>query len=204
MLCDQARNDPEGFEDYRDKFDCLSSALAEEGIEWQELDFLHESDEHHYSGEFPYGYLMHLRRAFTLTRLGELVTPVADTSDEQYQLDKEKVMDETTICDSHLLSHADYAGYYIPVDFDDPEYLSEMTEDGAEMVGSSQQLLAELVSFAPSIGIQLDEEGVLTVAQEEIVELTDGGPFCTERYAWLVLYRACLASIKSGHAIVFG
>jgi hypothetical protein len=200
MLCDQARNDPEGFEMHRAGFDQLTRALAqEEGIEWREPEILHESGEHDYSGGFPYSYLAHLRRAYTLALLGEPVTPISTTSDEQYERDQEKVGDESTMFASHLLCHADYAGYYIPLDFPDPLFLPESADvGGAGMVGSSQQLLAELRSFAPAIGIELDEAGA---AMEQ--KPADDDPFDGEKFAWLQLYRACLASIESGHAIVF-
>lgn len=199
MLCGQARNDPEGFEVHRDGFDLLAGALAKEGIEWREPDVLHESGEHDYSGGFPYGYLAHLRRAFTLTQLGEAVTAASAVSDEQYRRDQAKVDDEMTMFASHLLCHADYAGYYIPVDFSDPLFLPEGAEvGGGGMVGSCQRLLAELVSFAPAIGIRLDENGT---PQE--TRVADDDPFDPEKYAWWHLYRACLASIESGHAIVF-
>ena len=199
MLCDQARNDPEGFEMHRAGFDQLTRALAQEGIEWREPEILHEGGEHDYSGGFPYSYLAHLRRAYTLTLLGEPVTPASATSDAQYERDQEKVGDESTMFASHLLCHADYAGYYIPVDFPDPLFLPEGADvGGAGMVGSSQQLLAELRSFASALGVELDEAG-------NVVEQKPAGddPFDAEKFAWSQLYRACLASIESGHAIVF-
>lgn len=100
---------------------------------------------------------------------------------------------------SHLLCHADYAGYYIPVDFPDPLFLPEAANvGGAGMVGSSRQLLAELRTFASAIGIQLDEAGAVTEEKP-----ADDDPFDAEKFAWSQLYRACLASLDSGHAIVF-
>lgn len=199
MLCDQARNDPEGFGMHRAGFDRLTRALAQEGIEWREPEILHKSGEHDYSGGFPYSYLAHLRRAYTLTLLGEPVTPASATSDAQYVRDQEKVGDESTMFASHLLCHADHAGYYIPVDFPDPLFLPESADvGGAGMVGSSQQLLAELRSFASAIDVELDEAGK-AVEQKP----TDDDPFDAEKFAWSQLYRACLASIESGHAVVF-
>ena len=205
MQCDQARNDPEGFEFHRDGFDRLTRALAAEGIRWREPEVLHETGEHDFSAGFPYSFLMHLRRSYALTQLGEPVTPAADTSDEQYERDKAKIEDETSMLSSHLLCHADHAGYYIPVDFADPLFLPEEAQIyGYGMVGSSQRLLAELVSFAPAIGVQLDDDGVLSVAQEaELAAAANTDRFDAEKYAWLGLYRACLTSVESGHAIVF-
>lgn len=204
MLCDQARNDPEGFDYYRGDFDRLTEALAQEGIAWREPDVLHEAGEHDFSAGFPYGYLMHLRRVFTLVRRGEPVTAAAAVSAEQYRRDKEKVTDEMTLFASHLLCHADSAGYYVPVDFDDPQFLLEAEIAGGGMVGSSQRLLAELVECAAPIGIRLDDDGLLPAEQAAQIVAAEGeGPFEKERYTWLQLYRACLASTESGHAIVF-
>lgn len=204
MLCDQARNDPEGFEVHRGEFEQLARALAKEGIEWSEPEVIHPSGEHDFSAGFPYSYLMHLRRVFALVQLGEEVAPVSAVSDEQYEHDKVKIDDEMAMFSSHLLCHADYAGYYVPVDFADPLFLPEEAEvAGGGMVGSSQRLLAELVEVAGAIGIRLDEAGMLSAAEEAALIAADGEPFGAERYTWLQLYRACLASVESGHAIVF-
>lgn len=205
MLCDQARNDPEGFEIHRGEFDQLTQALAAEGIEWREPEVIHTEAGHDFSGGFPYSYLAHLRRVFTLAQLGEPVTAVSRVSDEQYAADQEKVADESTMFASHLLCHADYAGYYIPVGFEDPLFLPEETGvAGAGMVGSSQRLLAELVGFAASIGVRIGEDGVLNTVEEAVAAgFADAEAFDAERYAWTALYEACLASVESGHAIVF-
>lgn len=204
MLCGLALSDPEGFEVHRGEFEKLSRGLAQEGIEWSEPQVIHAFGEDDFSAGFPYGYLAHLRRVFTLARLGEEVAPVSAISDEQYERDKIKVDDETAMFSSHLLCHADYAGYYVPVDFADPLFLPEEAKvAGAGMVGSSQQLLAELVGLAGTIGIRLDAAGVLSAADEAALVAADGEAFDAERYTWLQLYRACLASVESGHAIVF-
>jgi hypothetical protein len=206
MLCDQARNDPEGFEAHRDAFEQLAQALAAEGIEWREPEVIHTVAGHDFSSGFPYSYLAHLRRAFTLAQLGEPVTAASAISDDEYARDQEKVADESTMFTSHLLCHADYAGYYIPVDFEDPLFLPEETNvAGAGMVGSSQRLLAELVGFAASIGVQLDENGAPNTTEEAMAAagLADAEAFDAERFAWTALHGACLASVESGHAIVF-
>ena len=209
ILCDQAQNDPEGLEYHRGGFDRLTRALAAEGIDWREPEILHEArDDHDFSAGFPYSYLAHLRRVYTLARLGEPVTPSAATSAEQYDRDQVKVADEMTMFASHLLCHADNEGYYIPVDFADPLFLPEEAEvAGAGMVGSSQRLLAELTEIAAPIGIELDADGVLSRAEAASLEATaaapDGDAFAEERFVWSQMYQACLASIESGHAIVF-
>jgi hypothetical protein len=126
-------------------------------------------------------------------------------SREQYDIDCEKIQDETVMFESHLLCHSDSGGYYVPVDFAEPLFLPKKANvDGAGMVGSSQRLLAELASIAPSLGIQLDSEGALPRAEAaKPADAAPGEPFDPERHAWYQLHRACLASIAGGHAIVF-
>ncbi|MEY9928503.1 hypothetical protein ABH926_003142 [Catenulispora sp. GP43] len=206
ILCDQARNDPEGYAHHHDAFDNLTHALAAEGITWREPEVIHKAgDDHDYSTGFPYSYLSHLRRVFTLARLGEAVTPWSAVSDDQYRHDLMKVDDETVMFSSHLLCHSDNEGYYIPVAFDDPLFLPEEAQvAGVGMVGSSHRLRAELAGFAAALGIRLDEQGALSDDEAAAVEATgEDDAFAAERYVWLHLYRACLASIGSGHAIVF-
>lgn len=206
LLCDLARHDDsEGFEYHSTAFERLTRALAKEDIDWREPEVSHEGDGGHYSGGFPYSYLSCVRRVYTLAQHDEPITPASATSAEEYELDLEDVTDETLMFESHLLCHSDSDGYYIPVDFEDPLYLAEgAAPDGAGMVGSSQRLRTELAGIASAIGIRLEADGRLSAAQIAAVERAEGHlPFASEQYTWMVLYRACQASIESGHAIVF-
>ncbi|MFJ7910755.1 hypothetical protein [Kitasatospora sp. NPDC096204] len=206
LLYDQARNDAEGLDYHRSAFARLSRALMAEGISWHEPEMTDPPRTPTFSAGFPYGYLTQLRRILVLTDFGEPVTSALEVSERQYERDCEKVRDEMTRFDSHLLCHSDSSGYYVPVDFDDPLFLpDEANVDGAGIVGSSQRLLAELAGMASSIGIELDGKGVPfdAGAVGPAVDLATDGPFETERFAWRQLHRACLASIEGGHAIVF-
>lgn len=195
LLHDLARHDIEGL-------DRLATALRTEEISWHEPEITDPPSAHTFSGGFPYSYLTHLRRILVLTNLGEPVAPALAVSRHQYDLDCEKIHDEMSMLASHLLCHADDAGYYVPVDFDDPLFLpAEANVEGAGMVGSSQRLLAELAAIAPSIGVDLDYQDD-PCATAETEPATDQ-PFATERFAWHQLSRACRASITGGHAIVF-
>lgn len=205
LLHDLARHDAEGLDYHRRGFARLSKALQAEGINWHEPEIADPPRAHTFSGGFSYGYLTHLRRVLALTNFGEPVTPALSVSKRQYDSDCEKIRDEVSTLASHLLCHADHAGYYVPVDFDDPLFFPDEAEvEGAGMVGSSQRLLAELSGIAPSIGIIVDD-GVPSGMEE--AELAEGPetdePFATERLAWHQLHQACLASIGGGHAIVF-
>ncbi|MFF7454436.1 hypothetical protein [Kitasatospora sp. NPDC008115] len=191
MLHDQARNDPEGFEYHRRAFDRLGAALGAEGIDWREPPLDGPPQDPAFSGGFPYRHLTRLRRVLALTGRGEPVTP-AEEDGAGWERDCELIQDEALMFASHLICHADNAGYYVPVDFADPLFLpADAGVAGAGMVGSSQRLLHELVGLAPALGIVPDELSA------------PDGPFETEQFAWQQLHRACLASLAGGHAIVF-
>lgn len=196
LLADLARRDAEGLDHQRRAFARLGRALAAEGVEWHESETIDPPDAHTFSGGLPYGYLTRLRRILVVGRLGEPVTPADAIGAGRYD-DCVKIQDETSMLASHLLCHADDAGYYVPVDFGDPLFLPEEANvDGAGMVGASPRLLAELVGIAAAIGVDLDDEGLPSGTDID-------GPFATERFAWSQLCRACRASITGGHAIAF-
>ncbi|MQS16958.1 hypothetical protein F7Q99_33415 [Streptomyces kaniharaensis] len=205
LLYDQARNDLEGLEHHRRAFARLSRALADAGIQWQEPGMTEPPSAHTFSGGFPYSYLIHLRRVFALVACGDPVTPAMAVDDKQYARDRRRILDEMSMLSSHLLCHSDSSGYYVPVDFGDPLFLdAEAGVAGGGMVGSSHRLLAELVGIAPSIGIRLDDGGVLSDEEAgRLATFPSDDPFEPERTTWYQLYRACLASIADGHAIVF-
>ncbi|MGW6913922.1 hypothetical protein ACWGB8_08895 [Kitasatospora sp. NPDC054939] len=197
FLHDQVRNDPEGYEYHRNAFARLGRELDAQGITWQEPEVTDQPPLPAFSGGFPYGYLTQLRRILVLTTLGEPVTPAAAVSSSEYERDCERIRDETSMLSSHLLCHADNAGYYVPVDFTDPLFLPmEANVAGAGMVGSSQRLLAELAVIAPSIGLDPEAADAHSLDAPDV-------PFESERYAWRQLHRACVASLAEGHAIVF-
>ncbi|MFD9596292.1 hypothetical protein ACFWA9_26595 [Kitasatospora sp. NPDC059973] len=205
LLNDPARNDPEGWDHHVAAFTRLDRALARQGIDWREPDTDPAAGALH-AGGMPYSYLGHLRRAFVLRLRGEAVTPARSVSAAEYARDQEKVQDELTMFSSHLLCHADHAGYYLPVDLAEPLFLPAQDRvPGHGMVGSSRRLQSELVRLAPGLGIRPDEDGTLSRARlAELVDTPDSDPFEPEKYAWAQLYAACRASITGGHAIVFG
>lgn len=202
LLHDVVRHDAESRDRHRRAFARLSGALRSEGISWHEPEINDLPRAHGFSGGFPYSYLTHLRRILVLTNRGETVTPALAVSRQQYDLDCEKIHDETSMLTSHLLCHADDAGYYVPVDFDDPLFLpAEANVEGAGMVGSSQRLLAELAGIASPIGVDPDDQDGLAATVE--TGLVTDQPFAAERFAWYQLFRSCRASITGGYAIVF-
>ncbi|WP_380282189.1 hypothetical protein [Kitasatospora purpeofusca] len=200
MLHDQARNDPEGYEYHRRAFDRLGAALGTEGIDWQEPPLDGPAQDPAFSGGFPYHHLTRLRRVLALISRGEQVTPTEEDG-AGWARDCELIQDEASRFASHLICHADSAGYYVPVDFEDPLFLpADAGVAGAGMVGSTQRLLDELATVATALGITPAEPGAASAPAEGPVA---DGPFEPEQYAWHQLHRACLASLAGGHAIVF-
>ncbi|MGF1427035.1 hypothetical protein [Kitasatospora sp. LaBMicrA B282] len=205
LLDSQARHDADGLAYHRGAFARLSKALAVGGIDWHEPEISDPPAVAAVAAGFPYSFLTHLRRVFVLAGRGEPLTPAAETDDRQYERDCEKIQDEASVLASHLLCHADNSGYYVPVDFAAPLFLSpEAGVDGYGMVGSTQQLLAELARVAPSLGIDLAPDGTLSAATESaLADFDPDTPFAMERFTWYQLHRACRASLDGGQAIVF-
>ncbi|GAA1959687.1 hypothetical protein [Kitasatospora viridis] len=191
-----------GTPDMRDDARTLHRALEAAGVAWREPAGADAS----FSAGFPYSFLTGLRRVYALHRLGEPVTPARRVSPEQYEEDLELVDEETYLFDSHLLCHSDCEGYYIPVDLGDPLFLpADSGVPGGAMVGSSQNLLTELHSFAPALGIHPNPDGSLPPAEAaRLATLLDDEPFEPELFTWHQLHQACHASVASGRAIVFG
>ncbi|MBB2914949.1 hypothetical protein FHS43_006261 [Streptosporangium becharense] len=207
--------DEEGYAYRRAEMDRLSAVLAKEGVTWRQPDdpvwrgpegtppFMRS-----HVGSFPYGYLRYLHRVVALVRSGGAVTPVS--SQEELARDNDLVVEEAILLSSHLLCHSDYDGYFVPVDFDDPIFLFDEAGGGgargggAEVIGSSHGLLAELRRCAPAIGIRLEEDGSLSDAEAaRVFELPQSAPFEIESVVWLTLHEACRASIATDCAIIF-
>lgn len=120
MLHTMAESDQEGLRYHREAFARLHDALAAEGIDWREPEPSESAGTpRHYAG-FPARHLTHLRRSYVLHRWEEPVTPALTCDPAQYARDLRWIEDETSMLSSHLLCHSDSAGYYVPVDFDDP------------------------------------------------------------------------------------
>ncbi|MEV6302163.1 hypothetical protein AB0M02_22295 [Actinoplanes sp. NPDC051861] len=144
----------------------------------------------------------YLRRVYALANQGKPVTPVADHAERDR--DNDVVEDEALMFESHLLCHSDCDGFYVPVAFDFPVFVSGTDDFGGGMIGSSQGLLAELRRCAPAIGIRLEPDGELSDEEaERIGGLEDDAPFHIESVVWLTLHEACRESIAGGHAIAF-
>lgn len=82
---------------------------------------------------------------------------------------------------SHLISHSDCDGYYLPDDFDEPQWLDSSSCDGAVSVGSSVKLLSEVT---------------------ELLAIKDKWPENFQR-RWDAVFIVAVASVLSRQMVVF-
>ena len=187
-------------EHYRGNLDRLSAVLVEQGIIWREPTTEVPPLRAH-AGGFPYSYLPYLRRALALLGLDRPVTPTGRAG--VTARDDSMIQTEMSLLSSHLLCHADNAGYYVPADFGEPLFLSGKISGGG-IVGSCQGLMGELRRLAPALGIALTDNGELTDDEAtRVVKLPDESDFAIESVVWLTLFEASRVSIASGHAVIF-
>ncbi|MEV6601551.1 hypothetical protein AB0M36_32560 [Actinoplanes sp. NPDC051346] len=193
--------DEDGVAQHRAALDRLSAALGAEGVGWSEPVGDAPPMRRHVGG-FPYSCLRYLRRVLVLTDAGEPVPP-ADRADN-LDRDWREIDERSSMLDSHLVCHSDSAGFFVPVDLDDPLFLpTEAGVEGGGIVGSSLALRDELRRCAAPLGIHLDGGELSDVEAERIFRLPTDAPFATESMVWLTLFEACRVSLASGHAIVF-
>jgi hypothetical protein len=205
-LADMVAHDPEGAEWARDDLAKLNDFLEAEGVgRFEEPDEIDGSPTRSHVGSFPYSYLHYLRRVYALVKRApdEPVEPVGKEGVEAYD---DIIADESMMMDSHLLCHADHAGFYVPIDFGEPLFADEsLGIAGGGMVGSSYALRRELIEVAAPLGVELGPNGKLEDAEvERINERFDPNamdPFERELVVWLALYENARASIEYGSAI---
>lgn len=107
--------------------------------------------------------------------------------------------------DSHLLCHSDAEGFYVPIDFEDVIVDNEDRELPGGLLGSTQRLMAELVTVAPTLGIEL-KNGELSDAEAKRLnrEAHKRASFWVEKIVWLSLFEAARISLKYKSVISFG
>ena len=150
----------------------------------------------------PYSWLHFLRRVYAHTRRSDdfRATPLADedpTADPVLE-------EEGASFESHLLTHSDAEGYYVPVDFDEVLFDASGELPGG-MLGSSRYLQQELIDMAPALGIRLSAGGELDDAEAaRLAAVDESGGLYRELLVWLCLYEASRESLAHGVAIRFG
>jgi hypothetical protein len=201
-LSDLERNDAEGAEWFRQSLEKLNAILEQNGLKPHlEPRFSGPIPPRADCSSFPYSFLHYLRRVYAhvVQDPNWRAEPLGNGRDptEDAVLDEEYYM-----FSSHLLNHSDAEGYYVPQDFADVIFDDALP---GGMLGSSQQLLRELVRVAPALNITLEGNELADDEARRInsVGESDEGLY-REYIVWLALYEAAHASIKHNTLIVFG
>ncbi len=203
-LEDMLENDQEGAQWFRDNLAQLNRVLEQHGLQpHQEPVRLEDLQMRATCGSFPYSFLHYLRRVYAHVAQNPnwRAEPLKNGKDPS----NDSVLDmEYAMLSSHLLCHSDAEGYYVPQDFTDVIFDDSGTIPGG-MIGSSHQLLRELVMVAPALGIVL-ENGELSDAEAERINevgASDKGLWI-EYIVWIALFEAARLSIEHNTLIVFG
>ena len=204
VLVDALQNDAEMTEWLTAEFAVINELLADAGhddhVEPRETPASIRRDPLH---GMPYSWLHFLRRVYAHTRRDDdyRAEPLADDEDPT---DDPVLEEETETFESHLLTHSDAEGYYVPVDFD--EVLFDVSgELPGGMLGSSQRLQQELIDVASALGIRLSAEGELDDAEvARLVAVDEADGLYRELIVWLCLYEASRESLAHGVEIRFG
>lgn len=197
VLADLLHNDAEGAGFLRKRIEKLNTLLVAKGLKPHE-----EPEKLPYFvtrsvRSFPYGFLHYLRRAYACA-----IEDVPLRQGEMTKADQDFIMEATlNVMDSHLLSHSDCEGFYIPQAFTDP--LCDNTLPGG-FAGSCQQLIKELVRVAPLLKIRCDGETLPKSEAEKLASVEDNGePLWREKMVWFSLFEAAKFSIARNTLLVF-
>jgi hypothetical protein len=197
ILADLIIHDEEGAEWTRKSIASLNEVLVSQGLlEHCEPEKLPPMTRRSVTS-YPYSFLHYLRRAFACVERQEPVR-TGNMTDTDFNLVQDVAID---LMDSHLLSHSDAEGFYLPQAFRD--LLCDDRLPGG-FAGSLPQLLKELERVAPAIGIQL-ENGILPPVEEDKLARIDddADPFYREKIVWFSLYEAAKLCMVHGTLLVF-
>jgi hypothetical protein len=199
-LGDFDEDDPESADRFEQDLANLNAILEQHGLQpHQEPVRLEDIQMRATCRSFPYSFLHYLRRVYAhvVQNPNWHAEPLKNGKDPT----KDSVLDrEYAMFSSHLLCHSDAEGYYVPQDFTDVIF-----DDSGGMIGSSHQLLRELVMVAPALGIVL-ENGELSDAEAKRINevgASDIGLWI-EYIVWIALFEAARLSIEHNTLIVFG
>src|SRR6185436_19316853 len=184
----------------RDEFRRMNQALRKAHLpSHTEPEVLPPLDDRTTILSFPYDCLHRLRRVYAHV-VGSGVLPQPLANDEQASEDKE--VDRVGSPRHHLLWHSDCEGYYLPVEFNT---VLETDDVPGGAIGSSQRLMAELLTIGPHLGIALQSGELSNAEVARIDALTDGEhPYQIELMVWLALFEAARLSLTHRTAISFG
>ncbi|MFV1872762.1 MAG: hypothetical protein ACMZ64_05485 [Oleiphilus sp.] len=173
-------DDPEEAESIEIQLASINSVLRERGIEeHNEPIKLKQLDNRALYGSIRYSALFSLRECYI-----------------DYSSENESVLASGLA--SHLVCHSDHNGFYLPIRF--ARVIADENRIPGNWLGSSYELMNELVLVAPALDIPL-EDGILT--DELLDELNYDRKHTDELVAWLELFEAARLSIENNSAIIF-
>jgi len=196
VLADLIIHDQEGADWTRKSMSGLNKVLAERG--WP----IHEEPERlpafsrRSVTSYPYSFLHYLRRAYACVVEGKKLR-IGEMTDADFEFVQDVTID---LMDSHLLSHSDAEGYYLPRDFRDP-ICDDRLPGG--FAGSLPQLVKELERVAPALDIHLVEGRLLPADENKLANIEDADPLFREKIVWFSLYEAAHLCLKLGTLLVF-
>ena len=202
ILGDLLENDPEAAEIMQEEFFYVNEVLAAHKLP------LHKEPEKQLALDsmaliesYPNVFIHHLRRvaahAWNKPKyVAEYFPQVEEPKDDEF------LKKEIAKHSSHLISHSDCEGFYVPVEF------KEVIADDRVLGGilcSTQVLMRELISIAPCLGIKL-EDGKLSDKEADRINghAESEDPLSIEYCVWISLYESARLSLKHKAAIHFG
>lgn len=203
ILSDLENNDFDGYKYYLNTFQNINSVLKEKGLKkHNEPENLNLNELRIQNDHFPYSYIHYLRRFYA--RLYDdpdwFPKPVQDREDPA----SDEILDEVyTMMDSHLLTHSDNQGFYLPIVFTDIIFPENNYKIPGDMIGSSFSLLDELKFIAPKLNIELSDALNILNSEDLNNEIKSEKEFWREKLTWITLFEASKLSIKYNSAIVF-
>ncbi len=204
MLNSLKGSDPERYQHYRQVFSAVNAVLARHQLPvWQEPETFTTS-----FNLIGYTNLHYLRRIAVYRWKGaQIPEPGTDENirnedpllEEYYMM-----MGAGGAADvRHLMCHSDSEGVYVPIDFLDPIYCSDIDQVPGDIICSSHRLKSECELLADYIELPLETE------PEDAFDALESPPtqkwhrYGKESFACLSLWRAASLSIQYSTAIVF-
>lgn len=196
VLADLIVHDEEGAQWTRASIARLNKVLTKNGLaEHNEPEKLPGLSRRSVSS-YPYSFLHYLRRAYACVVEGKPMR-----TGEITERDMDFVQDLTVVVmDSHLLSHSDAEGYYVPQDFADP--LCDDALPGS-FAGSIPRLLKELERVAPALGISVVNGELAAGEADKLARVEDDDVLFREKIVWFSLFEAAKLCMKHGTLLVF-
>ena len=184
---------------YEQDLTSINSLLQKEGAQqFVETSSKEASESRCAYSSFPEVFYAILCRLVAYGYAGISELPPLQDGDSIYE--DEILEEEMYMLRSHIISHSDSEGYFVPTEFAEP-IIDDLARGGA--VCSSYAAIKELIGCASLIGINLDGNFVSDDEANNINSTPQEHPYFAERIAWFTLYEAMRISIQSNSLVVF-